>query len=98
MRRGRKREKDGCALARFGYIAASGMVDMRAAKGMSRGVAGARWRTRGKTEGSSERTREREGGGAGRAKRNERVVWEWRGGMRGEGGNDADENAQLVDQ
>jgi len=29
----RRRRDGGCALARFGYIAASGMVDMRATKG-----------------------------------------------------------------
>jgi len=62
------------------------MVDMRAAKGMSRGVVEARWRTRGEAEGSSEgerdRGRERKGEPGG-SKRNERVVWgwEWRGGV-----------------
>lgn len=81
-RGGRSEESHGdCALARFGYIAASGMVDMRAAKGVA-GVQGRRagvgaGRSAARVERkvrTSERREEKESGGS---KRNERVVWGW---------------------
>lgn len=110
-KRGKERKRDSCALARFGYIAASGMVDMRVAKGCCGDVerAGGLEQDGEREAGRSGRLRqEREGqrrGEPGGSKRNERVVWgwEWRGGgmkRRGGGGREKGRRRreQLVDQ